>query len=104
MDYNTLFNLFDRKHQNINDTSFYFKTDPNLTEHFIGYSPGNSFPYWVGYCDIENGWSCKTAKELFEAPVFDGKSIKDRWDEIVLIQIGAIGIDEWNIDFCTPDC
>ena len=101
MHYKTLFNLFENKHHNIDETSFYFKTDPNKVEHFIGYLPQYDL-YWVGYCDIENGWDCKTAKELFEAPIFDGKSIKERWDEIVLISIGAINIDEWTIDFCPP--
>ena len=100
MNYETLFDLFDRKCRNIDETSFYFKTDPKEVEHYIGYLPQYEKPYWAGYCDIENGWDCKTAKELFEAPIFDGKSIKDRWDEIVLIQIGGISFDEWKIDFC----
>ena len=100
MDYKTLFNLFDQKHHNIDETSFYFKTDPKKVEHFIGYLPQYELPYWVGYCDVENGCDYKTAKELFEAPVFDGKSIKDRWNEIMLVQIGGISIDDWNIDYC----
>ena len=100
MNYETLFDLFERKCRNIDETSFYFKTDPNEVEHYIGYLPQFELPYWVGYCDIEDGWECKTAKELFEAPIFDGKSIKDRWDEIVLIQIGGISFDDWKIDYC----
>ncbi len=36
-------------------------------------------------------------KELFEAPVFNGKSIKDRWEEVVLLEIGGIGVDDWSL-------
>ena len=35
-----------------------------------------------------------TYNELFEAPIFDGKSIKDRWDETVVFEIGGISVDE----------
>ena len=52
--------------------------------------------YWVGFCDIEGGCDFKTAKELFEAPIFDGKSIKDRWNEVEIIAIGGINVDEWT--------
>ena len=64
MKYQKLFNLFDRKAINIDETSFYFRDDPCKTEHFIGYTPQYESPYWVGYCDIECGCDFKTAKEL----------------------------------------
>ena len=103
MKYKKLFDLFDQKLTNIDETAFVFKDDPRKIEHFIGYLPQYELPYWVGYCDIEGGCEFKTAKELFEAPIFDGKSIKDRWNEIEIIAIGAINIDEWNEEFCVPD-
>lgn len=103
MKYKKLFNLFDRKAVNIDETSFYFKDDPQKIERFIGCLPQSELPYWVGYCDIEGGCEFKTAKELFEAPIFDGKSIKDRWNEVEIIAIGAIGIDEWKEEFCQSD-
>ena len=104
MTYETLFKLFDEKRVNIDETSFYFKDDPQEIEHFIGYQPQYDLSYWVGYCDIEGGCNFKTAKELFEAPVFDGRSLKDRWEDVVLMTIGAVDIDEWSIDFCPPSC
>ena len=104
MKYETLFKLFDEKRVNIDETSFYFKSDPLKTEHFIGYLPEFELPYWIGRCDIEGGCDFKTAKELFEAPVFDGRSLKDRWEDVVMITIGAVYIDEWSIDFCPPSC
>ena len=48
------------------------------------------------YCDIEDGCEFKTAKELFEAKIYDKRSIKDRWDELVLINIGGISADDWE--------
>ena len=104
MTYETLFKLFDEKRVNIDETSFYFKDDPQEIEHFIGYLPQYDLPYWVGYCDIEGGCDFKTAKELFEAPVFDGRSLKDRWEDVVLMTIGAVNIDEWSIDFSPSSC
>lgn len=101
--YQTLFDLFDKKADNIDETSFCFKDDPCKIEHYIGYQPQYELPYWVGYCDVEGGCDFKTAKELFEAPIFDGKSIKDRWNEIEIIAIGAISIDEWKENFCLRD-
>ena len=103
MKYKKFFNLFDQKFTNIDETSFIFKDDTHKIEHFIGYLPQYELPYWVGYCDVEGGCEFKTAKELFEAPIFDGKSIKDRWNEVEIIAIGAINIDEWNEEFCVPN-
>ena len=37
-----------------------------------------------------------------KAPVFDGRSLKDRWEEVVLTTIGGISIDGWSIDLCPP--
>ena len=102
MRFETLFKLFDEKHINIDETTFFFKDDARKAEHFIGYQPQYESPYWIGYCDVEGGCDFKTAKELFDAPVFEGRSLKDRWDDVVLISIGGISIDEWNVDFCPP--
>ena len=96
MTYYELLELFENKGPNIDETAFYFENDPEELEHFIGYLPEYEHPYWVGLCDIENGCEFKTAVELFEAPIFNGKSIKDRWDEIILFQIGGIAIDDFN--------
>lgn len=50
-------------------------------------SHGETF-YWAGAgCDIYNGTDYLTARELFEAPIYEGKSIKDRWSEITWDEI-----------------
>ncbi len=103
MNYEKLFNLFDQKLTNIDETSFIFRDDPRKIEHYIGYIPPHELPYWVGYCDVEGGCDFKTAKELFEAPILGGKSIKDRWNEVEIITIGGINIDEWDEKFCVPN-
>lgn len=80
----------------VDETCFYFSSDPNQYEHFLGYLPEYDTPFWVGYCDIENGTAFTTAEEMFTAPIFDGKSLKDRWDEVVLINIGGLCIEDWG--------
>lgn len=52
-------------------------------------------PYWAGYCDIKDGFECSTAEELLTAPIYDGKSIRDRWNDVVIITIGGIPLEEW---------
>ena len=100
MTFDQLLFLFQTKHPQIDETAFYFSDDPEEIEHFIGYIPKYKDkvykkPYWIGKCDIENGCEFETADELFCAKVFDGESIRDRWDQVVLFQIGGIETDFW---------
>ena len=44
MRFETLFKLFDEKHINIDETSFFFKDDARKAEHFIGYQPQYESP------------------------------------------------------------
>lgn len=44
--------------------------------------------YWASCgCDIQNGTEYPTAQALFDAPIFGGRSIRDRWDEITWLEI-----------------
>ena len=95
MTFDQLFSLFQSKHPAIDETSFSFSDDPKKTEHYIGYLPEYDKPYWIGICDIENGCEFLTAEELFNAKVFNGQSLKDRWDDITLLLIGGIDVDSW---------
>lgn len=79
----------------VDETSFYFIDDPEQKEHMIGCIRKCDRPYWIGYCDIPDGCEFYTALEMLEAKVFNGKSIKERWNEIELITIGAINYNEW---------
>ncbi|MEG0127461.1 MAG: hypothetical protein RR816_15430, partial [Clostridia bacterium] len=53
----------------------------------------------AGYCDLQDGFSCATAEDLFNAPYYSGKSLKERWNEIHIYEIGGFPLEqfiEWN--------
>ena len=57
-------------------------------------------PYWVRYCDVEGGCEFKTADELVNAPIYNGKSLKSRWDKVVIVSIESFPVDDWIQCFC----
>ena len=80
----------------IDETLFYFDDeDMNSKDHFIGCLRYNTKPYWVGYCDIPNGCDFMTANDLFNAPIFEGHSIRERWDHIVIEEIAGLSLEAW---------
>lgn len=95
--YDFLLSLFEAGN-NIDETAFYFTNDPTEEDHYLGYIPYGSYsntPYWAGYCDIQDGFECATAKELFEAPIYNGKSLKERWKEANIYHIGGVDTLEY---------
>ena len=74
----------------IDETEFFFADDPEETDHMIGFLPEYDKPYWCGHCDVQDGCEFSTAVELFNARIFDGKSIRERWDTLVLTNIGGL--------------
>lgn len=94
-DFDKFFEFVKKSGTSVDETVFYFITDKNEEDHYIGFIPQYDEPYWAGYCDIPGGCSFKTAEELFNAKIYDGKSIKDRWNEIVIYQIGGISAESW---------
>ena len=97
-DHNRFLQAFISEGVYADETTFYFKDDPSETVHYIGYLPEYASPYWAGYCDIPNGADFKTAEELFNAKIYDGKSIRERWSELVVLDFGAIPVDEYPFD------
>ena len=81
--------------KNIDETCFYFSDDEDEREHILGYLPQFEKPYWIGYCDVEDGCEFATAKELVEACVFNGKSLKERWDKVIIYSIEGIDLQDW---------
>ena len=79
----------------INETQFYFADDPNEIDRFLGYLPQDELPYWVGYCDIKGGTEFRTAEELINAPIFNGKSLKERWNMVRIVSIEGISLGDW---------
>ena len=82
----------------VDETAFYFDDDPEESQHMLGCLRQYDKPYWVGYCDIPNGCAYRTASELLEAKIFDGSSIKDRWEHIVFEAVGGVSLESW-LDF-----
>lgn len=95
-DYNSFLQKFETQGEFMDETEFYFSSDPQKQLHCIGYSGKFTKPYWVGYCDIPDGCEYFTAKEMFAAKIFDKLSIKDRWHELVMVNIGGIPADDYQ--------
>ena len=96
------------KNVNIDETTFYFEGEPCGEMHYLGCLPevDPETPYWAGYCDLPDGFECATAKELFDAPYYDGKSLKKRWSEVHIYEIGYVPPElfmEWHADDFPPD-
>ncbi|MGN1110453.1 MAG: hypothetical protein ACI4QY_02290 [Oscillospiraceae bacterium] len=83
----------------IDETMFYFDDDPTKTEHYLGCLRKYDKPYWAGYCDVPDGCEFQSASELLNAKIYDGLSIKDRWKNIVFVNIGGIGFEDWLISY-----
>lgn len=98
-DYNRFFNVFKNSGISVDETVFLLKNEEPQKEHYIGFLPEYNKPYWAGYCDIPNGCEFKTAEELFNAKIYDGRSIKDRWNEIEIYEISGVAIEEWATVF-----
>lgn len=80
---------------NVDETSFTFEKDNQDLLRYIGYSENDPLPYWAGLCDLPNGGRFQTADELFEAKIYDGKSLKERWDEVTIYSINSLPLDDW---------
>ena len=80
---------------NVDEASFTFEKDNQDLLHYIGYSENKLLPYWAGLCDLPNGRRFQTADELFEAKIYDGKSLKERWDEVTIYSINSFPLDDW---------
>ena len=80
---------------NVDETSFSFEKDNQDFICYIGYSENELLPYWAGLCDLPDGRRFRTADELFEARIYDGKSLKERWDEVTIYSINSLPLDDW---------
>ena len=80
---------------NVDETSFTFEKDNKNLLHYIGYSEDEKESYWAGLCDLPDGRRFQTVDELFEAKIYDGKSLKERWDEVTIYSINSLPLDDW---------
>lgn len=79
----------------LDETFFYFSDESTEQEHWLGCMLSQKKPYWVGGCDIPDGCEFDTAEELMNAPIYNGKSLCDRWAEVRIISTMGISLDEW---------
>lgn len=87
--------------KDMDETVFIFMDDPQEEIHYLGYQPQYAQPYWVGFCDAPDGCEFLTAEELLNAPIYQGKSIRERWDMVQLITINEIPLEIW-LERTTP--
>ena len=90
-----LFLLELQKGQIMDETCFYFIDEAGEPEHYIGCLTQYEKPYWAGYCDIPDGTDFFTAEELVNAKIYDGKSLKERWSEVRIINMGGISLRDY---------
>lgn len=77
--------------KNFFENSFYVENSDKYCDCWMGFNKKFSEPYWYGLTpDGKNGYDFKTAEEMFNAKVFDGRSIKDLWRDIYFISINGI--------------
>jgi spore coat polysaccharide biosynthesis predicted glycosyltransferase SpsG len=96
-DYSIILEIFEKHGELVDEVNFYFKGESEDIEHYIGCKLQDDEPYWAGLCDIPDGCDFKTAKELFEARIYNGKSIKERWNDLVILDIAGIRADDWKL-------
>lgn len=84
--YEQLLEIFEKR-EDIESTKFYFSDDPYKRIHTIGYDSNLEKPYHARYFDEEDIHYFSTANELFNAPVYENESIKDRWKNLIIIRI-----------------
>lgn len=82
--------------KSIGEMCFIFSDDKEKTEHYLGYTADWDEPYWIGCCDIKDGCGFQTAEELVKAPVFDHKSLQERWDKVQIESIDGLTLEEWR--------
>lgn len=78
------------------EIEFFVKDIPKYQSCWMGKSSDetNKEEYWFGLVpDGTEAYSFKTFKEFVSAPVFDGKSLKEIWDNVEL----------WSLDGCDPE-
>lgn len=79
----------------VDEIFFYFSDDENESEHCFGYMNGYERPYWVGLCDIQGGCDFESAADLLNAPIYNGQSLKDRWQQVIICSIAGCSPREW---------
>ena len=92
--------LFREMKDVMDDTAFCFLEERETgKERGLGCLPEGprsfGLPYWADDCDEAGGFRCAAAEELFDAPIYDGRSLRERWPEVWLFRIGGLFANEF---------
>ncbi|TCL60559.1 hypothetical protein EDD76_102257 [Kineothrix alysoides] len=87
----------------VDEIRFEIIGDTEYNDCYIGYQSPYEKPYWAGLCDIKDGCEFRTAKELVNAKIYRGKSIKELWDRIELITLAGVCLEDWLKYFLHAD-
>ncbi|MGT2772455.1 hypothetical protein [Streptococcus marimammalium] len=79
----------------VNEITFAFESDSDDLLRFIGVSDDVEGFYWLGLSDSPNSKQFKEVDELFNAKIYDGKSLKERWSEVIIYGIADQSLDDW---------
>ncbi len=87
---------------NIYENNFYIEGSNKYDDCWIGLSKnGNCKSYWFGMIsDEENDYEYKTADEILNAKVFDGKSMHELWDKVYFNSINGVSAMNWVLYNC----
>ena len=83
---------------NIDETIFFFDDDPEEEHGYIILFAGDNDHYCDGRC-CDRGFYIKDVDEVFEAKVWRGKSLKERWQHTVIDRIGSKKIRAWLSEY-----
>lgn len=86
-----------RNNAYVDETTFYFEGEEPGDQHYLGCLPNidPERPYWAGYSDIPDGFDAATPEELFDLPYYDGKSLRERWREVHIYEIGLVPLEDY---------
>ncbi|HFI0796425.1 TPA: hypothetical protein ACGO8I_002131 [Streptococcus suis] len=77
------------------EINFSFETDEEKELCSFGYSKEAEQPYWIRENKQTDEKSFISSALLFSCPLFDGKSLRERWDEVVIYSIAGQSLNDW---------
>lgn len=86
---------------NMKEVCFLFCDDTDQQERWLGQNPDQT-GYWVGNCDRKEGAEFGTVDELMNAPVFDGKSLQQRYAQMRIVSVEGCSLQDWLAYFELP--
>ncbi|QHW36903.1 hypothetical protein GZH82_06020 [Staphylococcus ursi] len=83
----------------LDNLAFSFKSDNNDVCYFIGCINGEENPYSEFFSDYSELKTFENVEELFNSNIFNGKSLKERWTEVLIDSINGIQFGDWLTQF-----